>query len=67
MGIFVGGQEIKDMRIGTKPIIAAYSGSVKVWPPEPILEVTPQYIWLMPSNNFTDDVSVVSNIDWIVK
>jgi hypothetical protein len=28
------------------------------------LKVTPEYIWLMPSNNFEDNVDVLSNVVW---
>lgn len=31
-----------------------------------ILKVEPEYIWLMESNNFTDDVVVWSNVEWHV-
>lgn len=30
------------------------------------LEVSPEHIFLMPGNNFTDDVLVMSNIEWQV-
>lgn len=30
------------------------------------LEVAPEHIFLMPGNNFTDDVLVMSNIEWQV-
>ena len=28
------------------------------------LKVDPDYIWLMPSNNFEDNVDVLSNVVW---
>lgn len=28
------------------------------------LKVAPDYIWLMPSNNFEDNVDVLSNVVW---
>lgn len=28
------------------------------------LKVDPEYIWLMPSNNFEDNVDVLSNVVW---
>lgn len=28
------------------------------------LRVEPDYIWLMPSNNFEDNVDVLSNVVW---
>lgn len=28
------------------------------------LKVDPEYIWLMPSNNFEDNVDVLSNVLW---
>lgn len=28
------------------------------------LKVDPEYIWLMPSNNFLDNVDVLSNVVW---
>lgn len=28
------------------------------------LSVNPDYIWLMPSNNFEDNVDVLSNVVW---
>lgn len=30
------------------------------------LNVAPEYIFLMPGNNFTDDVLVLSNVEWKV-
>lgn len=30
------------------------------------VRVKPQYIWLMPSNDFTDEVDVISNVVWHV-
>ena len=30
------------------------------------LKVDPDYIWLMPSNNFEDNVDVLSNVVWHV-
>ncbi len=28
------------------------------------LKVDPDYIWLMPSNNFEDNIDVLSNVVW---
>lgn len=35
---------------------------------EPYLEVIVpgDYLWLMPSNNYTDDVDILSNVIWTV-
>lgn len=30
------------------------------------LAVEPQYIWLTPLNNFSEDVIIYSNVDWII-
>lgn len=30
------------------------------------LNVQPEYVWLMPENNFTDEVVVYSNVVWNV-
>lgn len=30
------------------------------------LKVTPSFIYLMPSNNFTDDVNILSNVVWTI-
>ena len=31
------------------------------------LEIQPEYIWLTPQNHFTDDVQVMSNVNWIIQ
>lgn len=31
------------------------------------LEIRPEYIWLMRSNNYTDSVDVLSNVDWFIQ
>lgn len=31
-----------------------------------IIKVNPEYIFLTPSNNFTEDVFVISNVVWFV-
>lgn len=50
-------------------IIKLFKGSLLLWTSVPsedpkYLEVDPNFIYLMPSNNFTDDVNVLSNVVW---
>ena len=34
---------------------------------KPYLEVEPEYIWLTRGNNYTDNVDVMSNVDWFIQ
>ena len=34
---------------------------------KPFLEVKPEYIWLTRGNNYTDNVDVLSNVDWFIQ
>ena len=40
-------------------------GNEVVWE-QKYLTVEPQYLWLTESNNFTDDVDILSNVVWNV-
>lgn len=67
--IYKGTQPIQQIYFGSKRISQVYRGSNLVWAEmeEAFLEVKPTYIFLMPSNNFTDDVNVIANVEWNVK
>ena len=58
--------KIKACYYGERPVKMICVGGTKIWPSRKYLEVSPQYIWLMPGNNFTDDANVLSNTDWNV-
>lgn len=36
-------------------------------PTKKYIRVTPQFIWLTESNNYTEIVNVLSNTDWTIK
>lgn len=54
------------MRVGDKPVIAAYCGTTKVWP-NAFLYVTPEFVWLTESNDFSADFDVESNVKWNIE
>lgn len=33
---------------------------------KPILKIAPEFIWLTRSNNYSDVVNVISNVDWLI-
>ena len=65
--IVIKSKEIKSAWYGDRKIKAIYFGDKKIWPSNYYLRINPEYIWLMPSNNFIDYVDVISNIDWNVE
>lgn len=63
-------------RIGHSPIAGVSNiGGLKVRcgvvcsPAEvlPYIEVEPDFIWLTPSNNFSEEVVVYSNVTWVIE
>ena len=61
----INARAITAVRYGTLKGKALYLGTKKIWP-NAYLYVEPQLIWLMPGNNFTEDVNVFSNVQWNV-
>ena len=62
----------KGIKVGTSPLFGINPNrSIKVSVgivcdvgKDAYLRVEPDYIWLMPSNNFEDNVDVLSNVVW---
>ena len=59
--------EISDIRLGTREVSALYIGDKQIWPSNRYLNVAPQYLFLTPWNQFTDDANVTSNVVWNVQ
>ena len=55
-GVFVGDEPVKEIRKGVKLL----------WRAGKFLNVSPQFIFLMKSNNNSSDVNVTSNTEWEV-
>ena len=51
--------------LGDRPASKVCLGSEIIWEHK-YLNVEPQYLWLTESNNFTDDVDILSNVVWNV-
>ena len=57
------GIRIHTQRIGGMTVTCGLVCSVNK---APMLRVSPEHIFLMPGNNFTDNVLVIANVDWKV-
>lgn len=59
-----------DVRLGARPVARLALGAETVWPVrsgEAYLEISPNVIWLLRANGWTDYVQVLSNVEWRVE
>ncbi len=60
----VKASDIIGVRYGALQAKALYLGDTLLWPSNKFLRVEPQFIFLTPWNQFTDDTDVFSNVEW---
>lgn len=58
--------EAADIRLGDRPVSRVMLGEEQVWPVKERLDVSPGVIWLLRAADWTDYVSVLSNVEWRV-
>jgi hypothetical protein len=65
MMVKVGLNNVKSVRLGSMNVSRLMLGDRKVWP-EARLDLSPDTIWLLRANDWTDYVEILSNVEWHV-
>ncbi len=54
--------------VGSRRAVRVMYGGTRMWPATvPFLELSPDRIWLLRSNDWTEYVELLSNVTWDVK
>ena len=64
--IAVKGHSLTSVFVGDEPVKEIRKGVKLLWRAGKFLNVSPQFIFLMKSNNHSSDVNVTSNTEWEV-
>ena len=63
--IKTGLKDVDTIKIGSAKVSKIMLGDRKVWP-KAHLSISPDIIWLLRANDWTDYVEILSNVEWHV-